>query len=238
MHTLNDLEYESFGQVLTEVRDVGLFDLARYTVRLPKRYREILLPEPQGIYMRGVLDPVVVFGAKSAYFTKKQYEHAPKFPDILSFDNFIQSRQPVVDKKGKLIHVCPVMAQDLFSAECSFPYGAVYLAATAVWEALGRLHRHTRPTTSMAIKQLRPEQYVTEGALEHIDYEDQPGIANLLDKVFEFIGRDLMSVYHLRLHNTTLILEKGNDYRVIEYYRERFQQCEEAKLAADWHSEA
>lgn len=234
MNTLDDLEYESFGQVLTEIKDVAVFDLSRYTVRLPKRYREILLPEPDGIYMRGILEPILTFSAKTAYFTKFQFKNAPGFPDILSFDNFVQAKQPVLDKTGKVIHVCPAMARDFFSKECCFPYSAVQLAVIAVWEALGRLSRHTQPTTALSLHRLKPELYVTEGALDHIDYEDQPGITLLLEKILDFVGRDTQNVYHLRLQNTTLVLEKGNDYRVIEYYRERFQRLEESRLAADW----
>lgn len=230
MHTLDDLEYASFSEVLTEVKDVAIFDLGRYVVRLPKPYRDILLPEPDGIYMQGVLEPVLTFSAKTAYYTKKQYEHAPKFPDILSFDNFIRSRQAVVDRNGKLIHICPVLAKDLFSKECSFNYSAIHLAAISVFDLLQQLHRHTKPTTTLTSSQLNEHNYVKEGSLKDRDYNDQPGIIKLEERVMDFVGRDVQHQYHLRLQNTTLILEKGNDYRVIEYYRERFEKLEATEL--------
>lgn len=226
----HDLDYASFGEVLTEVRDVAVFDLARYVVRLPKRYREILLPQPPGVYARGVLEPILTFSEKTRYFTKRQYETAPKFPDILNFEQFVTSKQPVIDKDGKVIHVCPALAKDLFSTECSFEYSAVHLAAIAVWDTLNRLHRHTKPTTTIRLSQLNEQNYVHEGALDHIDYEDQPGILRLEENLMDFVGRDIHHQYHLTLKNTTLTVEKGNDYRVIEYYRERFDALEESEL--------
>lgn len=229
----HDLDYASFGEVLTEVRDVAVFDLARYVVRLPKRYRDILLPAPVGVYARGVLEPILTFSEKTRYFTKRQYETPPKFPDILNFEQFAESKQPVVDKDGKVIHVCPALAKDLFSTECSFDYSAVHLAAIAVWDTLSRLHRHTSPTTTLQKRQLNPNNYVTDGALDQIDYEDQPGIIRMTERLLDFVGRDIQHHYHVALKNTTLTVEKGNDYRVIEYYRERFQQVEELRLSPE-----
>lgn len=226
----HDLDYASFGEVLTEVKDVAVFDLARYVVRLPKRYRDILQPAPVGVYARGVLEPILTFSEKTRYFTSKQYKTAPKFPDVLNFEQFATSKQAIVDKDGKVIHVCPAMVKDLFSTECSFEYSAVHLVGIATWDTMRRLHRHTSPTSTLQKRQLCPDNYVTDGALEHIDYEDQPGITKLVDRLLDFVGRDIHHQYHLALKNTTLTVEKGNDYRVIEYYRERFSSLEESEL--------
>lgn len=54
-----------------------------------------------------------------------------------------------------------------------------------------------------------------------------PTMGTLLSRVREFIGRDSMNKVNLRLEGSTLYIEKGNDFRVLAYYQNLFDQADQ-----------
>lgn len=217
-------DYTSFDDVLSEVRDVCILDLARFTLRLPQSYEECLMSEPPGVYLYGALEPVLRFTPSEAYYSASQFRNIGAMPDIVSFSTFIECKEPVVNHLGKVIFHRPYFMRENFRPTCSHHYSAVHLCFIAVWDAMRALHRATYPTTNVNQLRLNPNIFVIPECLERFDEANQPGIAQLLEQVYGFIGRDVFSLYHLKFKNTTLYLEKGNDFRVVEYYRNIFDK--------------
>lgn len=228
------LEYKSFMDVLTETRDFLVLDLGRMNLRIGERYKACIRPLPEAVYITGRLDPILVFGEGRAYYTLPQYQKRGA-PDIVSFDTFIAAKSRIVDASGKmLLSFPPSLKPQLFQKTCSYDYTAIHNAVIVIWGLLNRLHAMTVPTTSVRSAQLDLESYIqeqhlgvqnTEGVTEYNE-EDQPGVFEVMDKVQEFIGRDHHALYHLSLKNTELRINKGLDYRVVEYYRMLFDYVE------------
>lgn len=222
-----ELDYGSLYDVMHEVRDVYVVDLVRYTSRLPKSYSSCLQPAPNGVYARGLLEPVLCFAPQNQYYTLSQYQTNRQQPNINSFEDFILSKEPVVDGRGNVLCPNPHFLRNHFQATCSFNYSAVYLAAITILEELRLLHRDTCPTTTINPELMCESHWVLpECYPEQFDSGENPDIGYLLDNVNNFIGRDHCAVYNLRLQNTTLYLEKGNDFRVIAYYESIFNNYE------------
>lgn len=72
--------------------------------------------------------------------------------------------------------------------------------------------------------------WIKKECLEEFYRTSNPAMSDLLTAVHDHIGRDRFNVYTLELSNTTLRIEKGNDYRVIEYYRPIFDKLEKERF--------
>jgi len=217
--------------VITEVRDTCIIDLARYVTQLPVEYSSALLPEPPGVYVYGGLNPVVHFTPRSPIYAQSKYLTNSNIRD---FKEFINCKEDVVNASGGLIAHCPYINRNHFRETCTYNYSAIYLAAIAVWDMLHALHRETRPITNVGLYTLEESNYLLPDVpADSFRIDNQPGIRALLTEVNNFIGRDLHHVYTLRLQNTSLFLDKGNDYRVIEYYRQLFEALD-ARVASDY----
>ena len=232
--TDENLEYRTFHDVVTEVRDTCIIDLARYVNRLPVEYSSALLPEPPGVYVYGGLNPIAHFSPRAPLYSMSQYRNNPNCPDIRNFKDFISCKEDVVNGSKGLVAHCPYINRHHFRETCTFNYSAVYLAAITVWDMLNELHRETRPVTNVGLHTLEERNYLLPD-VSHASFriDAQPGIRDLLTEVSNFIGRDICHVYSLRMQNTSLFLDKGNDYRVIEYYRQLFESIED-RIATDY----
>ena len=225
-------EYTSLHEVMTEVRDVCILDLTNYVHTLPISYQSKLLPCPPGVYLYGGLNPIATPSPATPLYSRTQFEKDRRFPDIISFDDFIQCKDTVVDLHGNVVCRTPYSLRRQFQSRCSFEYSAIYLAAIAAWECLSHIHRDTNPITNIGMRALDVRNYI----LPDIDPntfrpDEHPGVQALLNDIYKFVGRDLCATYNLRFKNATLYLEKGNDYRVIEYYRQIFDAFEERVIA-------
>ena len=228
-----NMEYGSFTEVITEVRDVLILDLAHYTVQLPSDYASCLQPEPEGIYLYGALNPIAVFDPRYPLYSKPAYE-ARMLPDITTYEQFIGCAPPIVNSQGSVIAKAPRQNARHYRNRCTYNRSAIYLAAIHLWDILNNLHRETQPYTNLGLQQLVERQYL----LQDIDpsafrIDGHPGILDLQRQVQAFIHRDIHAVYALRMNNSVVHIEKGLDYRVIEYYRQRFEELD-ARIASDF----
>ena len=53
---------------------------------------------------------------------------------------------------------------------------------------------------------------------------------SVINRVDEFIGKDKHHLLTMRMNDTELIIEKGLDYRVVEYYRGIFEHLDAIRL--------
>ena len=219
-------DYKSFADVVHEVRDVYVFDLVRYAVRLPSDYLSCLEPEPLGVYTRAALEPLVIFNPDIPFYSLSQYKRDRLNPDITSYQKFIETTEPIVNYKGEVVCISPSRMRNLFQPKCSFHYSAIHLAAVAAWDVLRSLHRDTEPMTTMPRHWLDERHWVLPDCKDVFDAASNSDLGYMVDKLYDFIGRDVCSVYSLNMQNTTLVVEKGNDFRIIEYYRQIFDQHE------------
>lgn len=230
-HNTSEPEYECLSDVMSEIRDALVLDVARYMSRIPYDEQNMLEPAPVGVYAHGALEPYLLFGMQHLYYSYSKYSTG-QAPDIVSFETFIQTKEPVVNQHGKVVCQNPHHFRNYFKPECDFNYSAIHLAAATAWDTVRALHPAPNHWTKIPQAWLdvsywvRPECY-REHFLEKSfspAFGDLPG---LIERIYQFIGRDRYSAYGIHLQNASLIIEKGNDFRVLHYYEQIFKAREE-----------
>lgn len=237
--TIPSYEYSSLGEVISEIKETLTIDLARYCTFLPDRYKSCLVEEPKGLYLPGALNPIIDFSLDingkpvASYFTKDQYRHSPFNPNIIDYVTFNKAKGPILQlKAGKLTTVCESaqVLQNAAQKTCSFNYAAIWLAVCEVWEILNTLHRDTRPDTDLPRSHLDRPYWLQPDHEGFFYSQTHRGLAYLIDRIYEFVGDDIFNLYSMTLKNTTLHVEKGNDFRIVEYYRNIFEKHEEQRF--------
>lgn len=221
-------EYQDFAEVLTEIKEVLLVDLVPSTLRLPELYKESLIDEPPGIYTIGGLEPIVSFEGNIGYWSKEAFDKREAIPDIIEPIQFIEHQGPIVNEAGRIINPYWRAARHgVLQPYCSFNYAAVHIACCHVWDILRSLSKHTRPTTHIPKRNLEETTWVKRTHL--CDYYETCNMVaerHFAARVLDFVGDDYFNLYQLELNNTTIKVTKGNDFRVIDYYRRIFDEFE------------
>ena len=222
--------YSSFSDVLNEVRDVYVDDLIRYIARVPVEQLPFLNPEPNGVYVKGMLEPIINFDSPvKRYFTESQFRANRNQPNVFSFSEFIQSKEAIIDERGVVVCTIPALIPSYFHQRCDFNYSAVHFAIAEIWQLLEGLSPHTNVCTTIPRQQLDARYWIRPDAPDSFKIGDH-NLLGLIDAVYTFVKRDYLNLYSLRLSNTTLYVEKGNDFRVIEYYRSIFEKIENERF--------
>lgn len=223
-------EYRCFSEVMFEVKGVFVADLAQYTQRLSPQYQQALYQEPSGVYIPGSLNPLLLFGGVNQYYTQSQLFTNPDAPNVCNYEDFVAATEAVVDRAGRQICLPPRHYRTTFSPRCSFHYSAIHMALICAWETLRHLYHGAMPRTEIAEHLLREETWVLPEHAAEIDaFEDHSNMA-IRKAILDFVGQDIFAVYTVYLNNTTLRIEKGNDFRIIEYYRQIFENYERERF--------
>lgn len=228
MHSQSPVqEYSCLSDVISETKDLYVIDLVKSTLRLPERYLELLEPEPVGIYIRGALEPFIRFDTHpQGFFTATQFKKDRSRADIWTPEQFLLATEIIVDAAGRYVCSPPMLHRNQFQDHCSFHYSAVHIAAVTVWNILRSLHRDTTPSSPMPGWMLDESRWVKTDRLAEFYGISSPDIGELTDQVLSFVGRDYFSTYTMEMQNTMLRIGKGNDFRVISYYRNIFEKHE------------
>ncbi len=227
---------EAFTYALNETLEILRIDLANFTLQLSDRYVDMLIPPSPGVYFRGFISPVLTFGNGETYFSASRDTAAG--PDIRSFDDIWNVRGEIYDHEGQLRMVSIPWYKNSYT---EYPYwhpAAIHIAYIYALETF-RMHRaennYNSPYSNLGQELLDLRRYVKpeylpqfDGSYEsylqvrgarHFYDEDNEDLIELGRRIRQFIGDNRNSVFRCYLNNTTLIVERGNDYRVIEYYR-------------------
>ena len=220
-------EYSGLSDVLNECFDVGVFDLAAYSVLCATGLLNDLAPEPPGVYVQGRLEPLVQFTPERPLFSASAYRNCAP-PDITNYTSFAQCRESVLSADGVVLYRSPVLISKMFSSQCSYRYGAIYACLIGVAEMLAGLHHGTEaisPISTIGPTRRALSKYIhSDVNPDDVVLDRDPGALKLRNAVLDFVGRDVSAIYTLRLKNTTLYVEKGYDYRIVEYYRQLFEK--------------
>lgn len=231
------LPYACFSDVLQEVRNVLVIDFAQHCVVAPKRITDSLKDAPIGVYASGMLEPLALLGGNNGYYSETSYQRQVNNPeidipsepyDIVTFEQFANSKENIYHSNGKIVASKPFRYRHMLQETPSMNYALINFTMGLVWEYFEQLHPDTMPFTNLQPSSLDPRKYVKPEFHSLVDGDALMHAAfyTILSHITDFIGRDIESVYFLRFKNTTLYLEKGNDYRVIEFYRPIFDEIE------------
>lgn len=234
----SDFHYKTFSHVLMETLEYFVIDLANYTVRLSPRYQSWMLPAPEGIYLNNSIEPFIVFDGQG-YFSHAQLIKDRTQPDIYTFDDVWRTMGPIYNIQGQQVFHATRFLQHACSRFPIFNRSAIHLAFIYIWDYFYALNKQYRPTCNVPNEWLQREQFVQPQFLQRqysakdgeflcsvFDDEENEDLITLLREIQQFIKRDVYHYYRLHLSGTTLTIEKGNDFRVIEYHRLMFSHMD------------
>lgn len=215
-------DYKTLADVLLRVDGVLVIDLLQHVVTLEEHpYMQSFEEPPAGIYLIGSLDPIICDRKPGFYSETGQlvvdYKHALEGNDhITSQDGTVVLSKKILRSRARF-----------FKTEPTIPATAVKAAVSVIKRYLSILCRHG----CNMLASYRLENLVKLDYRELIE-KDEYMIAfeKLIDQVAEFVGDDVWCIYYSRLRGCQLVIEKGIDFRIYEYYRMKFEK-EEADAA-------
>lgn len=256
--SLRDVGYTSFNDVLTEVKGLFTTNLVEFTMGLPEAYNRMLKAPPDGVYALGSMEPLLNF-TQQPYYTEKAYRSG-RGPDIYNYTDFLKVNGRIFDAQGQVVaHTTPGRSQQMYQPYATVNWAAIHCAFIEVWDFFLKTQRHVAPINQSEPEYLNLENYVKEEYLLRPGYREttpiqlspmmpvlfqsnlyqedskysaigNPQLGQLLDTLYEFVRPDICSVYRLTLQNTLLVVEKGNDIRIIEYHRLMEQHLDDLYL--------
>lgn len=230
MSIQSKLDYDSFSAVLEEVRDILVIDLKQLNLQIADRYKSCLKASSttaEQIYFKNSATPYVSISEAQPLIG---VDRSGKYK-LTSFRAFIQFKGIIKNRFGEVIsNHPPYIRKKIFTSEASIDRAAILNAAVVAYQYLDLLCPQTRPTCSSSLRKgprlyIKPEHLLVnqEGLIEFVE-EDNPGIDQLFIILDEFTKRDRMCLYHITLNDTILKIHKGLDYRIVEYYRYKFEE--------------
>lgn len=226
---------DSYNHAYTETLETIRIDLSSYVSRLSRKYVDMLFPPPPGVYLNAHINPFLVFGEGRGYFSKAAMVNREDSPDIVCFDDVWRHPGLIYSNEGAaLFNAVPSMAS-CFSEYPLWHPGAIYLAYIYALEEFRYSNPMAQPFSNMERQMIdlrqhvRPEflpvydgtysDYVLNRNANHFYDEENEDLIELGVTLKKFVGLNRNSVFRFYLNNTTMTVERGNDFRIIEYYR-------------------
>lgn len=213
-------EPSTLSELLRSNKQTYLVDLLEYSLLFEDEpFKSALLPSPKGLYLVGEIDPRLT--TDKVYFDPVGLEQGVPFTGL---EAILESSNAVLNESGQVLipKSSPQYKKKFWSTEPSVPSGALKLIKALIGEHIGSVCRHTRCSVatyhSGAYNYIRPEmtQLLESGQMAEL-------IEKLFDEVNLFIGNDIWHIYFWDLKGTTLKIEKTVDFRIYEYYRQKFE---------------
>ncbi len=221
---------------MSAVLEVFRIDLSNYVHRLSQRYVNMLFPPVPGVYLRGTIIPFLSFYPDGpGYFSHQAFMNRESAPDIHCFKDVWKSNGPVYDLQGRVVLNNVAGIQHLYSEYPFVHSGAIYVAYIYAYEEARRYSREYNPTTNLdkeyldlrnhVLPEFMPQQgttyddYINNRTASHFMDEDNEDLIYLGAELRAIFSRNIYSTWRLHLNDTILTIERGQDYRVIGYYK-------------------
>lgn len=239
--------YSTISELYREVTEVKLIELAPHVLSVPENLLETLKPHRAGLYVPGFVEPAFVQG--ELYYVS---------PGNGGFESPVDFGHIQADRAGQGV----IPAGDFYNAQRKFhlrrsmyerlkkimrDYPAVpsqgFEAAVAV--VIGYLNKLNR-FTNVAARQYDLDKLVREEYFHLVGQEIfENAFDPLLTEVRNFVGTDQWNLYFVRVVGMTLVLEKGLDYRIVDWTRNQLMKTEgfdhdrggvDDGYAHEWHT--
>ena len=227
-------DQDSYRQALVETLSIFRVDLSNYVLRLPPKYVQMLKDPLPGVYMNGSINPHLVFDGQP-YYSQKVVSRKFAQPDVHRFSDVWNVKGSIYNNDGVPVFTVMNGLRQYYNEYPTFHPSAIYIAYIYALEMFRYLNPLAQPYSNLdrdfldLRKHVKPEylpnfngsydDYLQTRGVTHFYDEDNGDLLELGVLLRNFIGQDKYNVYRFYLSNTTLTIEKGNDFRVIEYYR-------------------
>lgn len=225
-------EYDSFTEVLIETKDVTIIDLSSVARGVCKDKLAMLYSPPEGIFIAGQIEPIINFskGEKAFAVTSIVDGVIVSKEPIQSFEQFLQHDGFIVNDRDRIICRNPKRTRHGFLAQPDISPSLLWLIVISAWDTLRSLTTLTSPRTRIQPAYLLEQNWIQPEFLQDMEIGFEPSVQKMLRDLNTFIGRDHYAQYSIDVKGLSLVIEKGNDFRVIEYYRAIFENYEDERM--------
>lgn len=214
-------DFNSMTEVYNHVEEALVIDLMEHVTSMEEPYQRALLDAPSGVYITGAIEPIM--SADRKYYPRSLYGN----PDsvIKDLKDIWKIKDDIVNEAGDTILSFKDMVhkKKFINFEPTIPATALKVAVGIVEQYIISSCCHSKrnhPTYRLEYL-VRPE---FQGLIINDEYIQQ--FARLRDCVMDFIRDNRWHVYFTRIKGTSLIIERGLDYRVCCYYEHLFKSQE------------
>lgn len=214
-------DFKSMTEVYNHVEEALVIDLMEHVTTMEEKYQQALIEPPKGIYIAGAIEPLLQEGR--SYYPRALYPNPrgklKTLNDIASHsDDIVNEAGDIVLSFKDIVH-----KRKFITNEPTIPATALKVAVSIVEQYIISSCCHSKrshPTYRLEYL-VRPEY---QDMIINDEYIQQ--FYRLRDKVMDFIRDDRWNVYFTRIKGTSLIIEKGLDFRVCCYYEHLFKSQE------------
>lgn len=219
-------DYNSISDLLREVLEIKLIELTPHVLGLEQELVDALEDGSQGIYLPNTIEPV--FHQNKKYIISKEDGKDQVYVTTKDLWDIIQGKMElpeghIYNEKGNSImsRSAFMRLKTYMSLGSLVQTKACEAAIAVVIEQLSELNPHTH----VAERHYRLRSLVKPGFEELIENSRyQTAFDNLVLEVMRFVGRDTWNYYHIKVNGTTLVIEKGLDYRIYQWHLKEIKQ--------------
>lgn len=226
-------DFSNIDDLLNYKESSIIFDLRNYVSNAQSpTYSDMLLPPERGVYVQGILDPIVNLD-KPHYLRTQLVSNAGAkndlifnyraTPTIQGLGEIMEAKCDVINTSGDVV----LSAKDIrslgkmFKDKPDLPINAIRLALCAVTECMNEICRHTR----FGNLPYNPKNLVKETHWEKLDnHVHHTMFRGLLDEIAIYVGDDNWHLYHFKVKGSTFFLEKAIDYRIYKFHADIFEK--------------
>lgn len=243
-------DFNNLAEIYAYTEETLVVDLVKHALSLEEEHIAPLIESEPGLYLPGNFEPT--FLEKNVYYRRAGMAMTDgRAPSILDDEETSKSKRKVkgtvVSQNGTVpiadVYAIPSMGDDIYDAAFNLvmsgrdlrrlsrhfkkmptiPAMAVRMAIGITQKMVSTMCRHS----SNGYTRYRPDRLVKPEHIELINSDEyMHAFESLLDEVQAFIGKDHWNFYTYRIRGGTLIIQKGLDWRVAEYYRMKFEREE------------
>lgn len=192
---------------LLQPRQVVVIDLMNYVGLIESMFNAFIPPEP-GIYIPSNIEPVL--RPNQPFFSESSY--LQQIP-LASLDNVYEN---ILDQNGAVVIPRYVMCKQrqLLRNAPTLPAQPI----RAVYGLCGDfINQHLKYSVGNHY-----EIYVSRLLRDDYQYLHKEGyleraLTPLMQEIARFMGEDDWCIYNLTLRNTSVVIEKASDYRIVEW---------------------
>lgn len=223
--------YSDLTDVVAEIHETVVFNLRDISDTIPRRHLSKIRPNPQGIYLPGYVDPALNFEQFSYLDGKYLEAFAGGTPSLIrDYQSFLNAKHEYIttlsSDEGIFVshRKLPLELRKAFSPVSPISFSGVHLSAIEIFEVLAAMLKnpYRQIATNMSSYSQDRGNFLSSLA------QDSGFCVTLPSKVAQslhgFIGKDTFATYSVNRNNATITINKGNDIRLIEYYRARFEE--------------
>lgn len=197
-----------------KVSQTFFLPIFNYALLIERQYGDFIIPPPPGIYRVGDVEPVIVNTKR--YYSQKitKNNHCVSTP-ITDFNSVTDT---VIDEIGNVILPSFVMKnkEHYLRNEPTVPSKGLMIVELLVKkyiESISPWCKHSMYNNRL-LNHFKPEasDIFNDGQIENL-------CESLFTQVSNFIENDIWHVYFVKFMGLDLVIEKTQDWRIIEYYR-------------------